>query len=122
VRKADAQAVIARPFVTRASAHCAIRSRLLLDDPTLVSGLVIVRRVGWGLILVSIPVVLLSHHGLHRFAHMIVPVVEVGFPVGLVIGLAIRYSVPLKRRMAMMHRLNPRLARRFLPPPDDQAE
>jgi hypothetical protein len=41
--------------------------------------------------------------------------VAVAAVVGLILGLAAKRWVPLDRRLAAMHKLNPRIARRFLP-------
>jgi hypothetical protein len=78
----------------------------------------VMRWISTALVVISAIIVLLSR-GRDLHLGRLVALVIVAAIVGAVIGTVIRFSVPLERRLRVMRGLNPRLARRFLPPEND---
>ena len=71
--------------------------------------------VGWGLIVLSVPVLVFAPDS-RPSPHTLGVGVGVGLAIGLVAGLVFRLLVPLERRLQFIRSLNPRLARRMMPP------
>jgi hypothetical protein len=75
------------------------------------------RRVG-SVILILAVIMAIIDPGARPNLHDLAIALAIAASAGLVTGLLIRRAVPLDRRLAAMHQVSPRIARRFLPKPD----
>jgi hypothetical protein len=75
------------------------------------------RRVG-SVILILAVIMAIIDPAARPSLHDLAIALAIAAPAGLVTGLLIRRAVPLDKRVAAMHQLSPRLARRFFPKGD----
>jgi hypothetical protein len=74
-----------------------------------------VSMVGWGLIILLLPVLVFASDSRPSLYTLGIGV-GIGLAIGVVAGLLFQLLVPLERRLRLIRSLNPRLARRLMPP------
>lgn len=65
-------------------------------------------------LIVGAVIVMIFAHARPNIGGLAIPAV-IAIAAGIVVGIILRFSVPLNARLRAMHALSPRLARRFLP-------
>jgi spore maturation protein SpmA len=72
----------------------------------------ILRRLGMVLIVSAVVIMIIARSARPAPAKLVIPL-AVAAGASVVTGLIVRYSLPLRLRLRLLHSLSPRLARRF---------